>query len=68
MLRSNANALIEAIEQVGVKLYDEEAAFLNTMKGSIRPLTLKQGLWLQKIYARVTGGGRYQPREYFKGR
>lgn len=53
MTLRGAMALIEYIEKSGKRLYREEVGLINTLKGSSRKPSLKQGLWLNKIYRRV---------------
>jgi len=66
MTHKSAISLILAIEASEKRLYDEEVELINVLKGFSRKPSLKQGLWLQKIYCRVYGGSVFQQKEIIK--
>lgn len=67
MIPKNAITLIEAIKATGKRLPTLQNGFIATVSIQAkqgRYLTDKQAKYLQDIYARVTGGGDYQKKEF----
>ena len=63
----DALILIEYIRKN--KLNDNEASFINSIEHWAKTggkLSGKQAVCLQGIYAKVTGGGQYERKEYIK--
>lgn len=66
MIPKHAIELINAIRQSNQKLSTWERKFLKSVENQAqydKMLTKTQSLVLEKIYAKVTGGGVYQSRE-----
>ena len=63
MTHPEALVLIDYINKSGAKLHDWERVFIGQVSAHYR-VSNKQAAYLQKIYARVTGGGMFEKREY----
>lgn len=71
MIPKHSLELIKAIKDTGAKLSTMEKGFIASVSiqsNQNRMLTDKQAKYLQDIYARVTGGGQHQPKEFIDGR
>lgn len=69
MIPKHSLELIQAIKTVGKNLSTKENGFLASVSIQAkqdRRLTDKQANYLQDIYAKVTGGGPYQDKEYIR--
>ncbi len=69
MIPKHALELIQAIKDTGKKLLPKDNGFLASVSIQAkqdRRLTDKQAQYLQDIYAKVTGGGTYQERQYIR--
>lgn len=66
MIYQDAIKVIEAIENENYEPNDWEADFIEGITDRWTDLTEKQTDCLNNIYAKATGGGKFQKREYFK--
>jgi hypothetical protein len=58
--------MIDRIRQLSYKLNDMESNFLVSLENSPFPnTTFKQHKWLESIYEKASGGGRYERRQRF---
>jgi hypothetical protein len=62
MRRYEAIILYEAIKNEKYYPTEKENLFLESVRYGHGHLTEKQGKWLEDIYAKATGGGRYEKR------
>ena len=63
MTHPEALVLIDYINKSRAKLHDWERGLIGQVKAHYH-ISNKQAVYLQKIYARVTGGGLFEKREY----
>lgn len=69
MIPKHALELIQSIRSINEKLNPRDTGFIASVSIQAkqdRRLTDKQSKYLQDIYAKVTGGGQYQSREYIR--